>query len=155
IMDGLLQEYKTGKKNLSSFKSSILLSAITTTVGLGVLIFAQHPALRSIATISVIGILCVVLVAQVCIPFLFSVLIRNRTQKKLFPWTFFGFLKSVFAHVWFISGSIILAILGFVLIKCNPFNREKGKYFFHVAIARFSKSLIYIMGNVKKEIINP
>ena len=47
IMDGLLQEYKTGKKNLSSFKSSIFLSAITTVAGLGVLIFAGHPALRS------------------------------------------------------------------------------------------------------------
>lgn len=155
IMDGLLQEYKTGKKNLSSFKSSILLSAITTTVGLGVLIFARHPALRSIAMISVIGILCVVLVAQVCIPFLFSLLIRNRTQKKLFPWTFWGLCKSMFAHVWFIGGSIILAALGFVLVKCNPFDKEKGKYFFHVAIARFSRSLIYIMGNVKKTIINP
>src|SRR5690606_25602587 len=39
IMDGLLQEYKTGKKNLSSFKSSIILSAVTTVAGLGVLIF--------------------------------------------------------------------------------------------------------------------
>ncbi|HRO47623.1 1-acyl-sn-glycerol-3-phosphate acyltransferase [Agriterribacter sp.] len=155
IMDGLLQEYKTGKKNLSSFKSSILLSAITATVGLGVLIFAQHPALRSIAMISVIGILCVVLVAQVCIPFLFSVLIRNRTQQQLFPWTFFGLCKSMFAHVWFIGGSIILAVIGFILIKCNPFNKEKGSYLFHVAIARFSGSLIYIMGNVKKMIINP
>jgi predicted exporter len=29
IMDGLLQEYKTGTKNLSSYKSSIVLSAIT------------------------------------------------------------------------------------------------------------------------------
>ncbi|RYY08922.1 MAG: glycerol acyltransferase, partial [Chitinophagaceae bacterium] len=47
IMDGLVQEYKTGKKNLSSFKSSIVLSAITTVAGLGVLIFAKHPALRS------------------------------------------------------------------------------------------------------------
>jgi predicted RND superfamily exporter protein len=52
IMDGLLQEYKTGKKNLSSFKSSILLSAITTVAGLGVLIFAKHPGLKSIALIS-------------------------------------------------------------------------------------------------------
>ena len=43
IMDGLLQEYKTGKKNLSSYKSSIVLSAITTLAGLGVLIFARHP----------------------------------------------------------------------------------------------------------------
>ena len=56
IMDGLLQEYKTGKKNLSSYKSSIFLSAITTIAGLGVLIFARHPALRSIAVISIIGI---------------------------------------------------------------------------------------------------
>src|SRR6516164_8504462 len=47
IMDGLLQEYKTGRKNLSSFKSSIILSAITTLAGLGVLIFAKHPYTQS------------------------------------------------------------------------------------------------------------
>ena len=56
VMDGLLSEYKTGKKNLASYKSSILLSAITTIAGLGVLIFAKHHALRSIAFISVTGI---------------------------------------------------------------------------------------------------
>jgi predicted RND superfamily exporter protein len=54
-MDGLLQEYKTGKKILSSYKTSIFLSAITTITGLGVLIFAKHPALKSIAFISIIG----------------------------------------------------------------------------------------------------
>src|SRR6187397_642132 len=68
IMDGLLQEYKTGRKNLSSFKSSIFLSAITTIAGLGVLIFAKHPALRSFAGISIIGILCVVIMSQILIP---------------------------------------------------------------------------------------
>ncbi|HEX5025959.1 MAG TPA: 1-acyl-sn-glycerol-3-phosphate acyltransferase [Agriterribacter sp.] len=155
IMDGLLQEYKTGKKNLSSFKSSILLSAITTIAGLGVLIFAKHPALRSIAMISVIGIVCVVLMAQVCIPLLFGLLIKRRTDKKLFPWTFMGWCKSIFANIWFIGGSMVLAILGFVVVKCNPFNQQKGKYLFHVLIARFSKLLVYIMGNVKKTIINP
>ena len=71
IMDGLLQEYKTGKKNLSSFKSSIILSAVTTIVGLGVLIFAKHPALKSIALISIIGIVCVVVMAQILIPYYF------------------------------------------------------------------------------------
>ncbi len=35
IMDGLLQQYKTGKKHLSSFKSSIFLSAITTILRTG------------------------------------------------------------------------------------------------------------------------
>lgn len=155
IMDGLLQEYKTGKKNLSSFKSSIILSAVTTITGLGVLIFAKHPALRSIAMISVIGILSVVLVAQICIPFLFHVLIRNRIQKHYFPWTFWGFLKTLFSQVWFLTGSIIVSFLGFVFIQLNPFNKDKGRYWFHVAIAGFSKSLIYIMANVKKAILNP
>ncbi|MCC6288146.1 MAG: 1-acyl-sn-glycerol-3-phosphate acyltransferase, partial [Chitinophagaceae bacterium] len=155
IMDGLLQEYKTGKKNLSSFKSSILLSAVTTLVGLGVLIFAKHPALRSIATISVTGIFCVVLVSQVCIPYLFNFLISNRVKRGVYPWTFWSLAKTIFSQVWFVFGSILLVVIGVVLVKLNPFNKEKGKLLYHKVIAKFSKSLIYIMGNVKKTIINP
>ncbi|MDN3583529.1 1-acyl-sn-glycerol-3-phosphate acyltransferase [Mucilaginibacter flavus] len=153
IMDGLLQEYKTGKKVLSSYKSSIFLSAITTITGLGVLIFAKHPALRSIAAISIIGILCVVIMSQILIPFLFNILIKNRTHKKQFPWTISGFAISIFAFAYFVTGCIILSLLGF-LFKLNPFNKEKGKLVYHHIMARFSWSMIYIMGNVKKEIIN-
>ncbi len=155
IMDGMLQEYKTGRKNLSSFKSSIILSAITTLAGLGVLIFAEHPALRSIAVISVTGILCVVVISQVCIPFFFRLLITGRTEKKLFPWTFAGLMRSVFANVWFVFGSILLVTIGVILVKLAPFGKRRGKELFHVVIAVFSRSLIYIMGNVKKEILNP
>lgn len=155
IMDGLLQEYKTGKKNLSSFKSSIILSAVTTLAGLGVLIFAKHPALRSIATISVTGILCVVLISQVCIPFLFNFLIGSRVKRGVYPWTFWSLTKTVFSQVWFIFGSILLVGIGIVLVKLNPFNKEKGKLLYHKVIEKFSWSLIYVMGNVKKTIINP
>ncbi|WP_184547715.1 1-acyl-sn-glycerol-3-phosphate acyltransferase [Mucilaginibacter sp. FT3.2] len=153
IMDGLLQEYKTGKKVLSSYKSSIFLSAITTITGLGVLIFAKHPALRSIAAISIIGIVCVVIMAQILIPFLFSILIKNRAEKKRFPWTISGFIISIFAFTYFVTGCLILSALGF-LFRLNPFNKEKGKLVYHAILARFSWSMIYIMGNVKKEIIN-
>ncbi|MFT3750866.1 MAG: 1-acyl-sn-glycerol-3-phosphate acyltransferase [Agriterribacter sp.] len=155
IMDGLLQEYKTGKKNLSSFKSSIILSAITTLAGLGVLIFAKHPALRSIASISVTGILCVVLVSQVCIPYLFNFLISKRVKRGVYPWTFWSLSKTIFSQVWFIFGSMLLVVIGILLVKLNPFNKEKGKLLYHKVIAKFSTSLIYIMGNVKKTIINP
>lgn len=155
IMDGLLQEYKTGKKNLSSYKSSIFLSAITTIAGLGVLIFAKHPALKSIAIISIVGIACVVIMSQILIPFLFNILIRNRVAKNKFPWTLSGFLKSIFAFGYFILGAIILTILGIIFVKLNPFNKEKGKYIYHVCISKYSWSLMYIMFNVKKKIINP
>ena len=153
IMDGLLQEYRTGKKNLSSFKSSILLSAITTIVGLGVLIFAQHPALKSIAVISIIGIICVVIMSQILIPFFFTVLIKNRVQKKLFPWTFGSFHKSTFAFSLFISVSILLAILGRVFAMIGV--KEKGKYLYHLLISKACWFLMHVMVNVKKKIINP
>lgn len=155
IMDGLLKEYKTGRKNLSSYKSSIFLSAITTIAGLGVLIFARHPALKSIAIISIIGILCVVLMSQILIPFFFNLLIKARAQKKYFPWTFSGFLKSAFAFCYFVFGSVLLTVFGLLLVKWNPFDKERGKLIYHKILSSFSKSIIYIMVNVKKEIIKP
>jgi predicted RND superfamily exporter protein len=60
-MDGLQQRYKTGRKNISSVRISIFISAVTTTVGLGVLFFAKHPALQSIALISITGMRRVVM----------------------------------------------------------------------------------------------
>ncbi|MEO5594146.1 MAG: 1-acyl-sn-glycerol-3-phosphate acyltransferase, partial [Chitinophagaceae bacterium] len=155
IMDGLLQEYKTGKKNLASYKSSILLSAITTIAGLGVLIFAKHPALRSIALIAIIGILCVVVIGQLLIPFLFNFLIKNRISKNRFPWTFAGLLKSVFAFCYFASGSVLVTLTALIFVKLNPFSKEKGKLVYHTLLSTFARSLLYIMPNVKKRIINP
>jgi 1-acyl-sn-glycerol-3-phosphate acyltransferase len=155
IMDGLLQEYKTGRKNLASYKSSIILSAITTIAGLGVLIFAKHPALRSIAIISIVGIACVVVMSQILIPFLYSTLIGKRTENNRFPWTLSGFLKSAFAFTYFAVGSLLMTLVGFLLVRLNPFDKERGKYIYHFLISKYCWSLMYIMVNVKKKIINP
>lgn len=154
IMDGLLQEYKTGKKNLSSYKSSIFLSAITTVAGLGVLIFAKHPALRSIALISIIGIVCVVVMAQILIPFLFNLLIRNKVRKKQFPWTLSGFVISVFAFTYFVSGCLLSSLIGLFLIKLNPFKGSRSKYVYHAILSRFCWSMMYIMPNLRKRVVN-
>lgn len=153
IMDGLLKEYKTGKKNLGSFKSSIFLSAITTIAGLGVLIFAQHPALRSIALISIIGIACVVIMSQVLIPFFFSVLITNRVKRDRYPWTLMGFIKSSFAFSYFIGWSVAFTLISgiFSIFKLG----ERGKLAFHTIISKVCRRLVYVMINVKKKIINP
>jgi uncharacterized protein len=153
IMDGLLQEYKTGRKNLSSFKSSIILSAITTIAGLGVLIFARHPALQSIAFISIIGILCVVIMSNILIPFFFTLLIKSRVQKNRFPWTLWGFIKSSFAFSYFIGWSIIFTIIAWIFSLFNI--KEKGKLIYHTIISKVCRRLVYVMINVKKKIINP
>lgn len=155
-MDGLLQQYKTGKDgNLSSFRSSIFLSAITTILGLGVMIFAQHPSLKSIALISIIGIGCVVLISQVLIPFLFNWLITNRVAKGRAPWTLHGWVKSVFSFTYFVVGCLLMTVIGWFLIRLNPFNKWSGKKIYHRILSKYTWSVIYIMGNVKKKIINP
>jgi len=156
-MDGLLQKYKYGKEeNMSSFRSSIFLSAITTILGLGVMIFAKHPALRSIALVSIIGILCVVVISQVMIPVLFNWLITNRVNKGRAPWTLHGWAKSVFAFLYFTLGCFVLTVIGWVLVKFNPFKKKtKAKYLYHRILSAYTRSVIYIMGNVKKSIINP
>lgn len=155
-MDGLLQQYEKGKEeNLSSFRSSIFLSAITTILGLGVMIFAKHPSLQSIALISIIGISCVVLISQVLIPFLFNWLITNRTTKGKAPWTLHGWVTSVFAFCYFAFGSFLLTGIGWILIRLNPFNKEKGKVLYHRILSAYTWSVMYIMGNFRKRIINP
>jgi 1-acyl-sn-glycerol-3-phosphate acyltransferase len=155
IMDGLIQEYKTGKKNLSSFKSSIVLSAITTIAGLGVLIFAKHPALRSIALVSIIGISSVAIISQVLIPFLFDFLITRRVKRKFPPWTLLSLIISVFAFSYFMLAGFVVLMMGFLLVKLNPFFRRQSRYLYHFILMMFNRSIVYIMFNFRKKILNP
>ncbi|RYG04783.1 MAG: glycerol acyltransferase, partial [Chitinophagaceae bacterium] len=144
IMDGLIQEYKTGKKNLSSFKSSIVLSAITTVAGLGVLVFAKHPALQSIALVSIIGILSVAVISQVLIPFLFKQLITKRTARKFAPWTALSLFISLFAFCYFFIGTIVVTLIGFLLVKVNPFFKKQSRFLYHRLLMYFNRSIVYI-----------
>ncbi|MBK6989169.1 MAG: MMPL family transporter [Bacteroidetes bacterium] len=152
ILDGLIQEYKTGKKNLTSYKSSILLSSITTIAGLGVLIFAKHPALKSIAIISIIGMVSVVFISFILIPFLFNLIIKKRILKGNLPWTLSAFLKSAFAFCYFLLGCLLLTLIGIIFTKLFPFGKERGKRIFHSILSSFTWSLMYIMINVKKKL---
>ncbi|MDB4655905.1 MMPL family transporter, partial [Flavobacteriales bacterium] len=61
ISDGILSRYKYGIDKTRTYRNSIILSAITTIIGTGVLIFSEHPALHSIAVLSVTGMICVVI----------------------------------------------------------------------------------------------
>lgn len=157
ITDGLLEKYKFDTNKIASIKTSILLSAITTVVGLGILIFAKHPALRSIALVSVIGIFSILFVSQTIQPLLFNFFIQNRTNKKFFPFTLWSFLRTIFAFLYYVVGCLSVTAVGFIITKCIPLLaggnknvRDKMKYFYHVVISKMMWSLLYIMANTKK-----
>ncbi|MBL0308790.1 MAG: MMPL family transporter [Bacteroidetes bacterium] len=155
MTDGLVQKYREGKEVLSSHKTSIFLSAVTILIGLGALIFAQHPALRSIAMISIIGIFCVVFIGQTLQPVLFNFVAQNRKISGRAPWTFITLALTAFSYTYFTFSALLLTIFGFALFYIVPFiPLKKKKLFFHYLIHASLKSLLYVMVNVKKRHIN-
>lgn len=155
VTDGLTQKFKYGKPVLGSHKVAIFLCAVTTLLGLGALIFAKHPALQSIAGISIIGILCVVFIGQTIQPFLFNFFIQSRKEKGLAPWTISTLLLAIFAFSYYVFGSLLLTIIGYILLYLVPYpNKKARKRFFHFLVCNCLKSLSYIMMNVRKVHIN-
>ena len=153
-MDGLVEKYKTGDNKLISVRAAVYVSVLTVVIGLGVLLLAKHPALKSIAVISVTGLLCVLFISQTLQPFLFNWFIQNRATKKRMPFTLWSFSKSVFAFFYFFTGSLVLTIAGIILTKLWPFNRNKAKYIYHAMVSKYTWSMMYIMGNLTKRIYN-
>lgn len=153
-MDGLVERYRTGKQKLNAVRAAVYVSAVTVVIGLGVLLLAKHPALRSIAFISVTGLVCVLFISQTLQPFLFNWFVQCRADKKFLPFTLRSFFISVFAFTYFFVGSMVLTVLGIVFTRLWPFGKERGKLLYHVCISALSKSMIYIMANNRKYVYN-
>ena len=154
IMDGLLQDYKNNKKVLDSHKTAIFFSAFTAIVGMGVLIFAQHPALKSIALISVLGLCVVVLVSYTIQPMLFRLLITSQTNKGGFPYTFCSILNTIYCFLYFLLGCILSQACMLVLMLL-PLKRTTKKLAFHKMIYWFTRIFIKTMITVKTRRQNP
>ncbi len=155
IMRGMLQEYKYGVKNLNSYKTSIFLSAVTTITGIGVLIFAKHPALKSMALLSIIGILSVIIISYTIEPALFKLFILNRKKKGKIAFSFQEFLNSIIAWSIFVAGSIYITFTGFILSKVFGIKNKRLKLFLNYSMTYSCKALYYGMFNIRKKIINP
>ncbi|MBQ9185128.1 MAG: hypothetical protein IJ151_04585 [Bacteroidales bacterium] len=81
ITEGLIYEYATGKKILSSYKNAVALSAIIMFVAIGVLILSRHPALRSLAELTIVGMFTVVVMAWFVPPIVFRLLLKYKQYR--------------------------------------------------------------------------
>lgn len=109
ITEGLLYEYTTGKKRLDSYKKSVMMSAVLMFIGIGSLVFASHPALKSLGAVTVIGMATVVLMAYYLSPLVFKWLVRGRdshfTKEDIpypLPLTIKRFVYSLGAMIFFL-----------------------------------------------------
>jgi len=153
ILDGLTSEYKNGKKVISSYRSSILLSAVITIIGIGALLFAQHPALKSIALIAVLGIVVVILVSFIVQPLIYNWLILNRSKRGLPPYTAVNLIITLLGFAIFAFGSIALTLFGLILFYLTPFKKDLKKLWFHYALMYVNRAILACFVNVNKKII--
>ena len=93
MTEGCQYEYAYRRKMLSSYKHSIIISALIMFIGIGALIFAKHPALYSLAEVTIIGMFSVVLMAYLFPPLIFRWLVYAHGKERLRPLTINSIIK--------------------------------------------------------------
>jgi len=151
VTNGLLQEYKTGEKVLPTYKTSIILSVITTILGVGVLIFAKHPALYSISLVSIIGILSAVIISFTLQPLVFKLFIGDKTKR---PISFRLLIHSILSFTYFGTGGFLISLISATLLKIVPVSKKVKMRWFHKVVSKFMKSVLYTNSFLKKKVIN-
>lgn len=97
MTEGCQYEYAHRRRMLDSYRGSIILSALIMFIGIGTLIVAQHPALRSLAQVTIIGMSSVVLMAWLLPPLVFNWLTRRHGRWRRRPLTLCSLLRGVLA----------------------------------------------------------
>ena len=87
MTEGCQYEYATGRRMLASYQHSILLSALIMFIGMGSLILARHPALHSLAEVTIVGMFSVVVMAWLLPPFFFRWLTMKDGVRRRRPLT--------------------------------------------------------------------
>ncbi|MCR5659239.1 MAG: 1-acyl-sn-glycerol-3-phosphate acyltransferase [Bacteroidales bacterium] len=154
ITEGLLYEYAYGKRMLKNYRNSVILSGILMFIGIGTLIFAKHPAMRSLAEVAIIGMATVVLMACYLPPFIFGWLTKKKGRLREVPltlkrmiFTFLTFLVFfVFVFVLFTPFTLVYMILG-------P-NTEKKRYRYHNIVAGIMGIALKLLPEVKFSVDN-
>lgn len=154
IMQGLVQGYKSNNKNLLSYKTCILISVMISISGTGVMILAKHPSLNSIALISIIGLLSVVLISYTFEPVLFYWLVSKNGKKRRLPMTITDLFMTVLTMAGGLVMSLFLNLLLFIVVPL-PLTARTKKRIMHRALCTSLRVSGKLMLTVRKKVINP
>lgn len=154
ITEGLMYEYTTGKKRLERYKSSVALSAIIMFVGIGTLIFSKHPAMRSLAEVTIIGMITVVIMAYYLPPIVFRWLTEKKGKRREYPVTLYRLATSIFSFSFFLCGMFFL-LIPYTFFIYRPLQKIwKGERSYHRLLQQISHFVIRHVPGVKFREIN-
>ncbi|MGN0186566.1 MAG: 1-acyl-sn-glycerol-3-phosphate acyltransferase [Paludibacteraceae bacterium] len=144
VLDGLCSEYRMGKKMLPAHKTAIFFSALMTVIGMGALLFAKHPAIHSLALVSLLGIIVVVLVSYILQPLLFRWLVTAQTDKGGLPHTVGSLLRSLLALLAVVLCCLLLDCLILILLLC-PCRMPTKRRIFRLTLQKMALWSVWIV----------
>lgn len=154
ITEGLLYEYAYGKKMLKNYRNSVILSGILMFIGIGTLIFAKHPAMKSLAEVAIIGMATVVFMACYLPPIVFGWLTKKKGQLREIPLTLKRILyTTITLLVFFIAAFVIVTPLTLIYIVLWPKTKNK-RYRYHQMICAFMRIALKLLPGVRFSLNN-
>ena len=155
ITEGLLYENATGHRRLKEYRRSVIVSALLMFAGIGTLIVAKHPAMRSLAEVAMIGMGSVVMMACVVPPMVFRWLTTRHGKPRQRPITLGRILITVVPLLVFILFAFVVATPFTLLLFLTPAPKNKKRDFYHRFICFFARLGARLMPRVKFKKENP
>lgn len=153
MTDGLINEYAYRKKVLPSYRNSIIISALIMFIGMGSLIVAKHPALHSLAEVTIVGMFTVVLMAWIVPPMIFNWLVRTDGKSRHTPVTTEQFIRTTYCAVVYLFEIFYGVVFG-LIIKLIPWRREAHQAWLHRVVNKSMKANVNNIWGVKTVITN-
>ena len=148
MTEGLMYEYTYKRKLLTSYKNTIIFSALIMFIGIGSLILAKHPAMRSLAQVTIVGMGSVILMAFLLPPVIFRWLTLRKGKRRLMPITLANFTSSIYVFMVFLIGSLIISIAGFFLFTLGK-TTDKKKLRYHRLLCWVARFVVIRIPRVK------
>ncbi|QEE48592.1 MMPL family transporter [Flavobacterium alkalisoli] len=155
MTSALQKEYSTGKNEMATYRASILLAALTTVLGIGALIFASHPALKSISSVSLIGVFAALIITFIFYPIIFRFFFTHRVNKGKAPLGLRRTLHSVASFIYYGLGGFLLSLFSLIFVNVLPARRAWKMKAFRYMMSKFMKSVLYTNPFIKKTVLNP
>ena len=97
-------------------------------IGIGALIVAKHPALRSLAAVTIVGMFTVVLMAYYLPPLVFRFLTTKKGKPRKVPWTIGRYLRTGYIFGVFLVVMLGLSVWTFFLFLGGSTPRKRERY---------------------------
>lgn len=154
ITEGLISEYAWGRERLRGFRRSVILSALLMFVGIGTLIFAKHPAMRSLAEVAIIGMAVVVVMACYLPPVIFRWMTFHHGRKRVVPVTLMRLLRTFVSLLVFVLVALVIFTPFTWIYRLIGRDSDRKRLRYHQLICFLNRAALWALPGVKYQLDN-